>query len=76
MYNYLISANPEEHELSSNTIVLANNETSKEEAISLLSRRWPLSIICVYSLDEMHKVTGKPTYTRYKRQPNGEIIPV
>lgn len=76
MYKFMICANPEEHEMTGNTMVLTNNDHGKEEAVQSLSRRFPLSIICVYHLDEMQKVTSKPSYARYKRQPNGEIIPV
>lgn len=76
MYKFIICANPEEHELNGNTLMCVGSENAKEEAINSLSRRWPLSIICVYALDEMQKVASKPAYTRYKRQPNGEIIPV
>ena len=77
-YTYLLSVDPAELDgrIKPEQQMWLNEQHEVEKYLPIFSRDWPLNTICVYSLSELQKLKTQPTYQRYKRNAQGEILPV
>ena len=75
-YPYIVLPDMEEGiELDYKDIRIGYNTSQVTDAIRALSNKFGACSICVYKLNELHKLASKPTYKVYVVNDNGEIVP-
>lgn len=65
----------EGHEVTPESVRVAYNQSQIDDAMRVLSMKFPTLSLCVYKLCEIRKLKTKPTYDIYTVNDNGEVVP-